>query len=359
MSVRTVAPPAYDAVVVVSFGGPESPAEVMPFLRNVTRGRNVPARRLEEVAEHYLRRGGRSPINGQNRRLVTALRSALQRSGLDLAVHWGNRNWHPLLTDTVAAMRADGVRRALAFVTSAFGSYPGCRQYREDIARSVAGYDGAPEIHKLRLYWNHPGFIEPMAEGLRAALSCLAGAGSTGPARLVFSAHSIPAAMAAGSPYERQLRQAAGLIAERVPQGRRGGEAGAWDLVYQSRSGPPRDPWLGPDVVDHLRALHEEGVRDVVLVPLGFVSDHMEVIHDLDDEAAGVARSLRMRLVRSPTVGTHPAFVDMIVELIRERLDPTTPRRALGRAGPGDDPCAATCCPAPEGATIPADPATR
>ena len=347
MPAPTVALPVYDAVVVVSFGGPEGPAEVMPFLRNVTRGRNVPAGRLEEVAEHYLRRGGRSPINDQNRRLVTALRSALQRSGLDLAVYWGNRNWHPLLGEVVAAMRADGVRRALAFVTSAFGSYPGCRQYREDVARAVAGCEGAPEIHKLRLYWNHPGFIEPMAEGVRDALSRLAGAPSTGPARLVFSAHSIPTAMATGAPYESQLRQAAGLIAERVPQGRRAGEAGAWDLVYQSRSGPPRDPWLEPDVVDHLRALHSEGVRDVVLVPLGFVSDHMEVIHDLDDEAAGVAAALGMRLVRSPTVGTHPAFVDMIVELIGERLDPTTPRRSLGCAGPWPDFCAADCCPVP------------
>ncbi len=359
MSAATAAPPVYDAVVVVSFGGPEDPAEVMPFLRNVTRGRAVPAARLDEVARHYLARGGRSPINDQNRRLVAALDSALVDAGLNMPVYWGNRNWHPMLADTVAAMRADGVRRALAFVTSAFGSYPGCRQYREDITRAVAGCDGAPEIHKLRLYWNHPGFIEPMAEGVRTALSRLAGAPSTGPARLVFSAHSIPAAMAAGAPYESQLRQAAGLIAERVPQGRRAGEAGAWDLVYQSRSGSPRDPWLEPDVVDHLRALHTAGVRDVVLVPLGFVSDHMEVIHDLDDEAAGVAHSLRMRLERSPTVGTHPAFVEMIVELIRERLDPTTPRRALGGEGPWGDPCAATCCPARHVARPPADPATR
>ena len=193
-------PPDYDAVLIVSFGGPESPEEVMPFLHNVTRGRNVPTERLEEVAEHYLQRGGRSPINDQNRRLVTALRSALARSGLDLAVYWGNRNWHPLLAEVVAEMRADGVRRALAFVTSAFGSYPGCRQYREDITRAVAAGDDAPQIHKLRLYWDHPGFIEPMAEGVRDALSDLAHAGA---ARLVFSAHSIPAAMAAGRPTRR------------------------------------------------------------------------------------------------------------------------------------------------------------
>ena len=345
MPPRTAPDPVYDAVVVVSFGGPEGPGDVMPFLRNVTRGRNVPARRLEEVAEHYLRRGGHSPINDQNRRLVAALRSALKQGGLDLEVYWGNRNWHPLLSDTVAAMRSDGVRRALAFVTSAFGSYSGCRQYREDITRAEAGCNGTPEIHKLRLYWNHPGFIEPMAEGARDALSSLATAGSARPTRLVFSAHSIPTAMAAGAPYERQLAEAAGLIAERAPQGRHSGATVEWDLVYQSRSGAPHVPWLEPDVVDHLEALHEGGVRDVALVPLGFVSDHMEVIHDLDDEAAGAARAMGMRLVRTPTVGTHPAFVEMITELIRERLDPKAPRRALGSSDSWPDACPATCCP--------------
>lgn len=343
MGLQLAAPPGYDAVVVVSFGGPEGPEEVMPFLANVTRGRNVPARRLEEVAEHYLARGGRSPINDQNRALVTALESRLRDGGGDLPVYWGNRNWHPLLTDTVAAMRADGVRRALAFVTSAFGSYSGCRQYREDIARAVAGCGGEPEIHKLRLYWNHPGFIETMAEGVRGALSRLGSTGTTGQPRLVFTAHSIPTAMAAGAPYERQLREAASLIAERVLPGV--GDALRWDLVYQSRSGPPQVPWLEPDVVDHLQELHRQDVADVILVPLGFVSDHMEVIHDLDDEAAGVAAALGMRLVRSPTVGTHSAFVDMIVELIREQLDPSGARRALGHSGPWPQPCAATCCP--------------
>lgn len=323
----------------------------MPFLRNVTRGRDVPARRLEEVAQHYLARGGRSPINDRNRDLVAALETALEDAGLELPVYWGNRNWHPMLTDTVATMRADGVRRALAFVTSAFASYSGCRQYSEDIARAVAGCGGEPEIHKLRLYWNHPGFIEPMAEGVRGALSRLGSAGATGLPRLVFTAHSIPTAMAAGAPYERQLREAAGLLAERVPAGLisarippDAGEALHWDLVYQSRSGPSHVPWLEPDVVDHLETVHREGVRDVILVPLGFVSDHMEVIRDLDEEVAGAAAALGMRLERSPTVGTHPAFVDMIVELIRERLDPAAPRRALGAAGAWPDVCAETCC---------------
>lgn len=359
MGLQLAAPPDYDAVVVVSFGGPEGPEEVVPFLRNVTRGRDVPTGRLEEVAEHYLARGGRSPINDQNRALVAALEPRLRDAAVELPVYWGNRNWHPLLADTVAAMRADGVRRALAFVTSAFGSYSGCRQYREDIARAVAGSGGEPEIHKLRLYWNHPGFIEPMAEGARGALSGLESAGATGPARLVFCAHSIPTAMAAGAPYERQLREAASLIAERVLRRSEAGGAHRWDLVYQSRSGPPQAPWLEPDVMDHLEALQREGVGDVVLVPLGFVSDHMEVIHDLDDEAAGAAAALGMRLVRAPTVGTHPDFVDMIVELIRERLDPRTPRRALGNSGPWPEPCAVTCCPARDPAATPGHPATR
>ncbi len=336
----TTPTPVFDAVVVVSFGGPEGPEEVVPFLRNVTRGRSVPTRRLEEVAEHYLQRGGRSPINDQNRALAAALQSALHSDGTDLPVYWGNRNWHPLLADTVASMRADGVRRALAFVPS-----PACRQYREDIARAIAGCNGTPEIHKLRLYWDHPGFIEPMAEGVRAALSRLDSAAASRSPRLVFSAHSIPTAMAAGAPYERQLREAASLIAERVPPGP--GDPLRWDLVYQSRSGPPQVPWLEPDVVDHLEVLHRAGVGDVILVPLGFVSDHMEVIHDLDEEAARAAAALDMRLVRSPTAGTHPAFVNMIVELIRERLDPNTPRRAAGASGAWPDDCAASCCPRP------------
>ncbi len=336
--------PDYDAVVVVSFGGPEAPHEVMPFLRNVTRGRNVPAERLEAVAEHYLARGGRSPINDQNRALFAALAVALRDAGMDLPVYWGNRNWHPMLADTVAAMQADGVRRALAFVTSAFGSYSGCRQYSEDIAHARDAVAGAPEIHKLRLYWNHPGFIEPMAEGVRGSLAHLAAAGAEGPARLVFSAHSIPTAMADHAPYERQLREAAGLIADRVATGGGSGEQPVWDLVYQSRSGPAHVPWLEPDVLDHLGSLRREGVRDVVLVPVGFVSDHMEVIHDLDDEAAGAATALGMNLVRSPTVGTHPSFVDMIVELIRERVSPGTRAQALGASGPWPDLCEPACC---------------
>jgi ferrochelatase len=334
----------YDAVVVVSFGGPEAPDQVMPFLRNVTRGRDVPTERLEEVAEHYLARGGRSPINEQNRLLVTALETALHGAGLGLPVYWGNRNWLPMLADTVATMRADGVRRALAFVTSAFGSYSGCRQYCEDITRARAACGNVPQIHKLRLFYNHPGFIEPMVAGVRACLARSAAMDSGTSPRLLFSAHSIPLAMARRSPYERQLREAAGLITERLAAEVEGAEAPAWDLVYQSRSGPSQVPWLEPDVVNHLETLGREGVRDVILVPLGFVSDHMEVIHDLDDEAAGAAAGLGMRLARSPTVGTHPSFVNMIVELIRERLAPETPRRSLGISGPWPDTCEPACC---------------
>ncbi len=331
----------------------------MPFLRNVTRGRNVPESRLEEVAEHYLSRGGRSPINDQNRALVASLQSALRRDGLELNVYWGNRNWHPLLDETVAQMQRDGVRRALAFVTSAFGSYSGCRQYQQDIATAAAACSDAPEIHKLRLFYNHPGFIQPMAEGVRDALGRLASEATAGQARLVFSAHSIPEVMATGAPYQRQLAEAASLIAERCVPTNWPGEPPAWDLVYQSRSGPPQVPWLEPDVVDHLAALAADGVTEVVLVPLGFVSDHMEVIHDLDEEAAEAAAALGIRLIRSATVGTHPAYIQMIVELIRERLDPTRPRQSLGSAGTWPDFCAAECCPQGQGATSPPNPARR
>ncbi len=365
----------YDAVVVVSFGGPESPEDVMPFLRRVTSGRNVPAERLQAVAEHYYAHCG-SPINGQNRKLVEKLRERLCAAGLDLPVYWGNRNWHPFLVEAVEEMARDGVRRALAFVTSAFGSYSGCRQYQEDIAAACSQVADAPSIHKLRLFNNHPGFIEPMTEGVVGALQELS-SGAVRPdgahpddagrpdgaqhpvgahppddagrpveaqhpvgaqTRLVFSAHSIPSNMAAAAPYEAQLREAAGLIAGRVAE-----EELPWDLVYQSRSGDHRSPWLEPDVCDHLRGLPTSGVRSVVLTPLGFVSDHMEVIHDLDTEAAAVAASVGLRLLRSPTVGTHPAFVEMIVELALERIEDRQPRW-LGASGAWPDNCQANCC---------------
>jgi ferrochelatase len=311
----------YDALIVVSFGGPEKTQDVIPFLENVLRGRNVPRERMLEVAEHYYLFGGRSPINDQNRELIAALRKAL-----DLPVYWGNRNWHPLLADTLRQMQKDGIRRALAFATSAFSSYSGCRQYREDIAKALS--EVAPEmiIHKLRTFSNHPLFIETMVERTREALAQLP------EASLVFTAHSVPLAMARTSFYEQQLREAAGLIGECVGK--------PWALAFQSRSGPPSQPWLEPDIGDWLRREHP---REVVIVPLGFISDHMEVLYDLDTEAARLCDELGIRMVRAGTAGTHPKFIAMIAELIQERTNPATPRRALGTQ-PSPDDCAQTCC---------------
>jgi ferrochelatase len=333
-----VAESTYDAVVVVSFGGPEGPKDVIPFLHNVLKGRNVPPGRMEQVAEHYDRFGGVSPINDHNRALVAALRAELARSGPDLPVYWGNRNWHPLLTDTVQQMKADGVQQALAFVTSAYGSYSSCRQYLDDLARArVEVGRGAPIIDKLRLFYNHPGFIIPMAHHLEDAL-----AEAKGRTRVVFTAHSIPRSMAAASPYVHQLTQAAGLVAEAaqlspdIP----------WQLAYQSRSGPPTQPWLEPDIGDLLGALAADGVDTVAVVPVGFVSDHIEVAYDLDIEARRLASELGLHFVRAATVGTDPLFVTMIRQLVEERLDPSAPRPALGDDGPHADQCLTDCCAA-------------
>jgi protoporphyrin/coproporphyrin ferrochelatase len=338
----------YDAILIVSFGGPEQPEDVVPFLEQVTRGRGIPRERLAEVGEHYFLFGGRSPINDQCRALKSALEALLAEEGPPLPVYWGNRNWHPFLADTVRQMAADGVTRAACFVTSAFSSYSGCRQYREDLeaARLAAG-PGAPQLDKLRLYYNHPGFLEPLAANVTAALDRLP-AGLREPARLVFTAHSVPESMARTSEYVPQLEEAAGLV-----MGLAGLEGRRWDLVYQSRSGPPQVPWLEPDVCDHLRALHADGEQAVVLVPIGFTSDHMEVLYDLDTQAAEVAGELGLTMVRAATVGTDPAFVAMIRELVLERLDPDRPRRALGPSGPWPDAC-------PEGhCAVPARPAAQ
>lgn len=330
----------YDAVVVVSFGGPEGPDDVMPFLQNVTRGRDVPRERLDEVAEQYMLAGGVSPINAQNRALVDALRRDLEAHGIDLPVYWGNRNWAPYLTDTVAQMADDGIGRALAFVTSAYSSYSACRQYREDIdaARSAVG-PGAPEIHKLRQFWNHPGFIGPFRSGLTAALAGL-DPEHRRRAHLVFTAHSLPTSMAATSDYAAQLHDAMELVAAVAPDH-------AHSLAWQSRSGPPQVPWLEPDVNDHLRSLAATGVDTVVIVPVGFVSDHQEVRYDLDTQAAATAAELDMSLTRVPTPGTDPAFVAMIRELIIEQTDASVTRRALGDLAVRPDVCPADCCPAP------------
>jgi ferrochelatase len=339
--------PTYDALLLLSFGGPERPEDVVPFLNNVTRGRGVPSERLAEVAEHYYQFGGVSPINQQCRDLLAAIRADFADHGLDLPVYWGNRNWHPMLVDTVAQMRNDGVRRALAFVTSAYAGYSSCRQYLEDIAnaRAAIGPD-APVIDKLRQYWDHPGFVEPHIDAVRAARATL---GSVDPAttRLVFTAHSIPTAMAAsagpeGGRYEAQLRETARLVAEAAAPDL------LYDLVWQSRSGPAHVPWLEPDINDHLAALADEGVRAVVVSPIGFVSDHLEVVWDLDTEAAGTAKRLGLDYVRAATPGTDPRFVAMVRELVLERLDPQhpAPRRRLG-ALPTWDSCAPGCCPVP------------
>jgi ferrochelatase len=319
----------YDALLLLSFGGPEREEDVLPFLENVLRGKNVPRERMLEVAEHYYHFGGKSPINDQNRALIAALEALLRKQGPNLPVYWGNRNWHPLLADTLRQMQGDGVRRALAFATSAFGSYPGCRQYLEDIDRARAEVgEGAPEIQKLRTFHNHPRFIEVMVARVQAALDQVP-ANSRDTARLVFTAHSIPAGMAETSPYVSQLEEACRLVAE--PFGRDA------VLVYQSRSGPPAQPWLGPDICEHIRKLHAEGVTELVIAPIGFLSDHMEVVYDLDTEAAALCRELGIHMVRAGTAGGHPLFVEMIRDLILECME--------GRASCNT--CDPACCPPP------------
>ncbi|MEV4725811.1 ferrochelatase [Micromonospora humida] len=335
---------SYDALVLVSFGGPERPEDVLPFLENVTRGRGVPPERLAEVAEHYLHFGGVSPINQQCRELLAAIRADLATHDVDLPVYWGNRNWDPMLADTVARMRDDGITRALAFVTSAYGGYSSCRQYQEDIAaaRSAVGPD-APVIDKLRQFWDHPGFVEPHADAVRSALAQLDPAGRD-TTRLVFTAHSIPTSAAAtagphGGRYTAQLAETARLVhaaaAPDLP----------YDLVWQSRSGPPQVPWLEPDVNDHLTALAGQGVTGVVVSPIGFVSDHLEVVWDLDTEASETAKQLGLDFVRAGTPGTDPRFVAMVRELVAERTAPGGPatRRRLGEL-PMWDTCPTPCC---------------
>src|SRR4051794_18654446 len=295
----------FDAIVVVSFGGPEGRDDVIPFLENVTRGRNIPHERLLEVAGHYYHFGGRSPINDQNRALIAALRSLLQEEGPDLPIYWGNRNWHPFLTDTVRQMKSDGIRRAAAFITSAFGSYSGCKQYKEDIARALAETEGVPEIIPLAQFWNHDGFLSAFAEHVRIACDQF----SSTP-HVAFTAHSVPAAMATTGPYVEQLHGACTTVASKAG-------VNDWKLVYQSRSGPPGQAWLEPDILDHIRSLHREGVRELVIAPIGFISDHMEVLYDLDMEAADLCHELGMKMVRAATVGVHPKFIRMIRDLLQ------------------------------------------
>lgn len=328
----------YDALLLVSFGGPEKPDDVVPFLENVLRGRNVPRERMLEVAEHYYHFGGRSPLNDHNRALIEALRSEFSAHNVALPIYWGNRNWHPYLADAVRQMAADGVQRAMAFCTSAFSSYSGCRQYLENIAdaRAEVGH-AAPQIDKLRMFFNHPGFVEPMIERTQAALSTFPLEQRRG-ARILFSAHSIPLAMAEACQYQQQLQEASRLVAEGVGRTE-------WRLVYQSRSGPPNQPWLGPDVLEALEEVARDGgSRDVVIVPIGFLSDHIEVLYDLDEEAAQKAQKLGVNVARAGTVGLHPRFVRMIRELVEERISDRPQRLVLGTLGHSPDVCPETCC---------------
>ncbi len=332
----------YDALLVVSFGGPEGPDDVIPFLENVLRGRDVPRARLEEVAEHYFHFGGVSPLNAQNRALIQALEQELRAHGLELPIYFGNRNWHPLLPDTLRQMAADGVRRALAFFTSAYSSYSGCRQYRENLLAAQAAVGAqAPRLDRLRFFFNHPLFVQANAERLAQALDRFP------PERrdrvtLAFTAHSLPMEMARHSAYVAQLQETIRLVLAHLEL------PNPWDLVYQSRSGPPHQPWLEPDILDHMEALAAQGVADLVIAPIGFLSDHMEILYDLDTEAMAKGEELGMQVVRAATVGTHPLFVAMIRELIQERIaaerGENPVRRALGTMGINPDQCPPDCC---------------
>jgi ferrochelatase len=327
----------YQALLLVSFGGPERAQDVKPFLRRVTAGRDVPESRLDKVAEHYYAAGGASPLPAACRALVEALRAELSGSSLD--IYWGNRNWHPLLEDTLAQMRDDGIERALAFVTSAYGGYSSCRQYLDDIAAAQAKIGPrAPRVEKLRLYYNHPGWVGPWASNLASALEACnpVTAAAPGPVEVLFSAHSIPVALARNSPYVEHVTEAARLAAE-------GARVKSWQLVWQSRSGSPSSPWLGPDVCDAVRS---SSAGTFVVVPIGFACDNMEVVYDLDIEAAAVARAKGAHFVRAATVSTSPAFVTMVRELVEERVPPFGPRRAEGIFGPWPDNCPDGHCPA-------------
>ncbi|MDQ3665381.1 MAG: ferrochelatase [Acidobacteriota bacterium] len=327
----------YDALLIVSFGGPEGMADVMPFLKNVLRGRNVPAERMRAVAKHYEMFGGVSPINQQNKDLIAALQNELAVNGPRLPIYWGNRNWRPLLADTLGRMAADGIKNALGFVTSAYSSYSSCRQYLENIAEAQTHMgSSAPQITKLRAFYNHPLFIEANIDCLQAALSTIP-VEKRASTHVTFTAHSIPQSMAGNCQYQSQLQETSRLVAS-------GANCESWQLVYQSRSGPPTQAWLGPDVLEHLKELKRSGATDVVIAPIGFVSDHMEVIYDLDTEARQLCDEKCLNMVRASTVGTHPLFTRMIRELVLERTNPGDDRRFLGPQGASQDVCPTGCC---------------
>jgi len=356
----------YDALLLLSFGGPEAPEDVVPFLENVTRGRGIPRERLTEVGRHYFLFGGVSPINGQNRELLAALRKDFAEHGLDLPVYWGNRNWAPYLVDTLRELAADGHRRILVLATSAYAGYSGCRQYRENLADALETLraEGLPEltVDKLRHFYNHPGFVRPMIDATLAALAELP-AEVRDAARLTFTTHSIPTAMAdssgdpgdpargePGGAYVAEHLDVARLIAEAVAEAT-GVADRPWELVYQSRSGAPHIPWLEPDICDHLEAVHQAGAEAVVMVPIGFVSDHMEVRYDLDTEAVAKAAELGLPVARAATVGADPRFTAAVRELVLERAaverGTQVERCVLGTLGASHDVCAVACCPNP------------
>jgi ferrochelatase len=344
----------YDALLLVSFGGPEKPDDVVPFLRNVTRGRQIPDSRLEAVGEHYHLFGGRSPINDQNRDLVQAVETDFEANGVKLPVYWGNRNWDPFLADAMTRMKADGISRAAALLTSAYSSYSGCRQYREDLFDAVLAVPGAPQIDRLRTYYNHPGFVEPMVDATLTALADLPEDARRG-GHLLFVTHSIPRTMnetsgPRGGAYVAQHRVVANEVVERVRE--ETGHRYSSDLVFCSRSGPPQVPWLEPDVNDQLRVLAGRGVPGVVVVPIGFVSDHMEVVYDLDTEARATADELGLPFARAATAGVDPRFVAMVRDLLLERSALERGERAE-RASVGSeaawDVCPVRCCPNPRG----------
>jgi len=352
-------PVAYDAILLAGFGGPEGQDDVIPFPRNVTRGRGIPDERLEEVAHHYRHFGGVSPINDQNRELKAALEAELVRRGIDLPVYWGNRNWDPYLADAVQAAYDDGHRTLLTIATSAYSSFSSCRQYREDIAIALeaTGLEGRIAVDKVRQYFDHPGFVEPFVEGVVAGVrELLPAAGDASAIRLIFATHSIPTTDAErsgprdrdfgdGGAYAAQHLAVSELVATEAARVL-GVDRLAWELVYQSRSGPPTQPWLEPDINDRIAELPAEGVTAIAIVPVGFLSDHMEVLWDLDTEALETAEEIGLAAVRVPTPGSHRRFVEGLVDLVLERRDGTAvaERPALTGLGPWFDVCRPGCC---------------
>lgn len=332
---------SYDALLFVSFGGPEGPDDVMPFLENVLRGKRVPRERMLEVAKHYNNFGGVSPINDHCRDLISALKAELHAHQIELPIYWGNRNWHPLLPDTVNKLKADGAKRVLTFITSGFSCYSGCRQYRENVYAAQDEVEANDiGVDKIRVFYNHPDFVEVNARNVKTAIDAVAD-GNADDVQVVFTAHSIPDSMASTSDYEKQLKEACRLVAEQLDLPNR-----RYDLVYQSRSGRPQDPWLEPDICDHIEALHQRGVQKLVICAIGFLSDHMEVLFDLDDEALKKCEELGMSMQRAATPGTDPQFVTMIRKLIQERQTGCD-RECIGQFGPNHDVCPVDCCPAP------------